>query len=218
MKNTKKVLLGGVAALALVGTSVFGTYMYLTSKTDTVTNTFTVGKVAITLDENDTDNSKTNVTNNHKSENKSDTRDIKNTYPKVVPGHTYAKDPTVWVEEGSEDSWIFVKVTNNLVATIEGKTVNAETTEVGKTINEQILAKGWVALDTQNNPGVYYKEWTTGSDVRLDVFDTFTLSKDLNTDNLSTVVNGKTIEVVAYAVQKDGLSSVTAAWNAVQNS
>ena len=43
MKNTKKVLLGGVAALALVGTSVFGTYMYLTS-TKTVENTFSVGK------------------------------------------------------------------------------------------------------------------------------------------------------------------------------
>ena len=45
-----KALLVVACALLLVAASVFGTMAYLTS-TDTVTNTFTVGKVAIKLDE-----------------------------------------------------------------------------------------------------------------------------------------------------------------------
>ena len=45
-----KALLVVACALLLVAASVFGTMAYLTS-TDTVTNTFTVGKVKITLDE-----------------------------------------------------------------------------------------------------------------------------------------------------------------------
>ena len=52
MKNSKlrKVLLLACSAVLLVCLSVGATLAYLTS-TDTVKNTFTVGKVAITLDE-----------------------------------------------------------------------------------------------------------------------------------------------------------------------
>ena len=50
MKTKSKILLLMLCAVALVAASVLGTLAYLTSQ-DTVTNTCTVGKVAITRDE-----------------------------------------------------------------------------------------------------------------------------------------------------------------------
>ena len=50
MKTRSKALLLTLCAVLLVAATIFGTMAYLTS-TDTVTNTFTVGKVNIKLDE-----------------------------------------------------------------------------------------------------------------------------------------------------------------------
>ncbi len=47
MSKTKKTVLTVLMALLLVVTSVAGTIAYLTAKSEKVTNTFTVGKVAI---------------------------------------------------------------------------------------------------------------------------------------------------------------------------
>lgn len=81
MKNAKKIVMGGVAALALVTASVMGTMAYLQSS-DSVNNTFTVGNVKITLDE-----AKTND-NGDGTEVAGAKRVKTNTY-KLMPGHTY---------------------------------------------------------------------------------------------------------------------------------
>lgn len=98
MKTKSKALLLTLCAVLLVAASVLGTMAYLTS-TDTVTNTFTVGKVEITLDETD-------VTNPNGPRVKA------NSY-KLMPGTTYTKDPTVTVKAGSEESYVRMKVTFN---------------------------------------------------------------------------------------------------------
>lgn len=98
MKTKSKALLLTLCAVLLVAASVLGTMAYLTS-TDTVTNTFTIGKVEITLDETDV----TNPTG---------PRVTANSY-KLMPGTTYTKDPTVTVKAGSEDSYVRMKVTFN---------------------------------------------------------------------------------------------------------
>ena len=54
MKKTSKALLLSLCTVLLVTASVLGTMAYLTSQ-DQVVNTFTVGNVAITLDETDVD-------------------------------------------------------------------------------------------------------------------------------------------------------------------
>ena len=82
-----KALLVVACALLLVAASVFGTMAYLTS-TDTVTNTFTVGKVNIKLDE-----AKANPDG---SLVRGAARVKANEY-KLLPGHTYNKDPMVTV-------------------------------------------------------------------------------------------------------------------------
>ena len=56
MKTKTKALILSLCAILLVVTSVFGTMAYLTSQAD-VSNTFSVGKVNITMDETDVDNS-----------------------------------------------------------------------------------------------------------------------------------------------------------------
>lgn len=98
MKTKSKALLLTLCAVLLVAASVLGTMAYLTS-TDTVTNTFTIGKVEITLDETD-------VTNPNGP------RVQANSY-KLMPGTTYTKDPTVTVKAGSEESYVRMKVTFN---------------------------------------------------------------------------------------------------------
>lgn len=186
MKSKKKVFLTVLCAVALVVASVLGTMAFLTSK-DKVNNTFTVGKVAITLDEaqvNDMGVADTTAA-----------RVKANTY-KLIPGHEYTKDPTIHVAADSEDSWIFVKVENGLSA------IEADTT-----IADQIKANGWTALEGAT--GVYYKNYTSSTAATdLAVFGAFKI-KD-NAD-VSTYSNAK-IDVYGYAIQKDGFDTVAAAW------
>ncbi len=103
MKTKSKALLLTLCAVLLVAASVLGTMAYLTS-TDTVTNTFTVGKVEIKLDEAKVNADGIPV--------EGAGRVMENSY-KLMPGTTYTKDPTVTVLKGSEDSYVRMKVTFN---------------------------------------------------------------------------------------------------------
>ena len=200
MKKSKAILMA-LCAVLLVAASVMGTLAYLTS-TDTVTNTFTVGNVAITMDELDVDDSTADAT-----------RDKANVY-KLLPGHTFTKDPTIHVASTSEDCYLFVKVVNEI------KNIEAADTETSKTsIAAQMEAKGWDVVDATNGIYVYADAEgkpaavTAGSDVV--VFDNFKISDGVNNATLATY-NSKTIVVTAYAVQKDGFESKTASeiWTA----
>lgn len=103
MKTKSKALLLTLCAVLLVAASVLGTMAYLTS-TDTVTNTFTVGKVEIKLDEAKVTADGIPV--------EGAARVTANSY-KLMPGNTYTKDPTVTVKAGSEESYVRMKVTFN---------------------------------------------------------------------------------------------------------
>lgn len=118
MKTKRKALLLSLCAVLLVVASVMGTMAYLTS-TDTVNNTFTVGKVKITLDE-----AEVNVNGEKISEKR-----VQDNEYKLMPGHTYIKDPTVTVKEGSEDSYVRLKVTFNNVSKLEAMLPSEENLE-----------------------------------------------------------------------------------------
>ena len=98
MKKFLKALAVLACAVALVVGSVAATLAYLTD-TETVTNTFTVGNVAITL----TDTTTTAVE-----------KYFTGGKYKLVPGHTYGKTATISVEDGSEACYLFVKLENGL--------------------------------------------------------------------------------------------------------
>ena len=194
MKTKSKALLMTLCAVLLVAASVLGTMAYLTSQ-DSVTNTFSIGKINITLDEAQVDadgKAQTNVAR------------VKANAYKLMPGHKYDKDPTVHVKKDSEDAYIFVKVENGISA------VEAE-----KTIAKQITTdNGWTDLPGVAN--VYYKEYTkAATKTTLNVFNNFKLADDANTtaiENGKSVYEGAQIVVTAYAVQKDGFNDVLVAW------
>lgn len=88
MKARSKALLLALCAVLLVAVSVLGTMAYLTSKTQVITNTFTVGDINIELTET-------------KPESKQ---------AKIIPGVDIEKDPKVTVKKDSEACWLFVEV------------------------------------------------------------------------------------------------------------
>lgn len=204
-----KALLVVACALLLVAASVFGTMAYLTS-TDTVTNTFTVGKVNIKLDEAKANPDGSLVANADRVE--------ANEY-KLLPGHTYNKDPMVTVLSGSEPSYVKMTVTfskaNELDAIFAPNGANL--THIFNGYN----SANWIAKgntkDAAANTRTYefwYKEavGASGNDVALDaLFDSITVPGEITAEQLGTI-EGMTITVNAYAIQADGFANADTAW------
>lgn len=206
MKKTSKALLLGLCAVLLVTASVLGTMAYLTS-TDTVTNTFTVGNVAITLDEVKVKEDGT----------EDGTERVKANEYKLLPGHRYTKDPIVHVGTNSEDCYLFVKVENG-IADIE---IQSET-ESNKQVATQMTAKGWKAVDNQTGIYVYVgtgsgaeTPLTVSKDSDVPVFENFTVDGSVTGKALANYAD-KTIKVTAYAIQADGFADKTVSeiWDA----
>ena len=186
MKKTNKILGLMVGAVALVGVSVMGTMAYL-QDTKEVTNTFTVGKVEITLDEKDVDNS-----------TQGKDRDTANSY-KLIPGTTYEKDPIVHVAAGSEECWLFVKVENE-IAGIE---------DASNTIATQMAAKGWSKV---GDTDVYAYREAVAAGANVPVFEKFKIAGTVESTALAAYEE-KTIKVTAYAVQKENFNDAATAWS-----
>lgn len=93
-KNTRnRILLTAVAALLLVTMAVGGTLAWLTDTSEQVENTFTPTTIDVSLSE-------TGATDNKKEF-------------EMVPGRTLAKDPKVTLETGSQESYVFVEITQS---------------------------------------------------------------------------------------------------------
>ena len=211
MKTRSKALLLTLCAVLLVAATIFGTMAYLTS-TDTVTNTFTVGKVNIKLDE-----AKANLDGSLVA----DADRVKANEYKLLPGHTYNKDPMVTVLSGSESSYVKMTVTfskaNELDAIFAPDGANLTR------IFNGYDASNWIAKgntkDATANTRTYefwYKEAVAApdGDVALDaLFDSITVPGTITGAQLETI-KGMTITVNAYAIQADGFADAAAAWAA----
>lgn len=176
-----------VTALALVLCfAVGGTLAWLVDKTEEVKNTFTYGDINIDLTETTTEY-------------------------KMIPGIEIAKDPTVVVKADSEACWLFVEVK-------ESKNLD--------TYIIYTMESGWTALGDAY-PGVYYREVAASEeDQTFDVIGnngvdgtgTFVPDKVLVKDSVTKEMltaeefTAPTLTFTAYAVQKEGFTSATAAW------
>lgn len=217
MKNSKlrKVLLLACSAVLLVCLSVGATLAYLTSTTENVVNTFTVGKVAIDLDETDVTPEGVKDT---------DTRVKANEY-KLMPGHTYLKDPTVTVKANSEACYIRAFVTISKSAAFD----NLFSDHVG-----DFTISDWVTLNTdwtykgnvENDNGTRtYEVWYKNGDVQpavtadtkiASIFSEIKVPGVLTNAEINTIENAQ-ITVVAQAIQADGFvgnGDAAAAWAA----
>lgn len=205
----KRTLLIMSVAVALVcALAVGATLAYLTSLTGQVRNTFTVGNVTITLDEADVDAyGETGVDANGNPIPVGDLpRVLENEY-KLIPGHTYTKDPTIHVDGNSEDCYLFVKVVNGL-ASYEATT---------NTIATQMTANGWSLVNGQTD--VYCYNAVATAEQNVPVFGSFTLDGNANFSGFTPdpedgTIPSLNIEITAYAVQRDGFDTAANAWTA----
>lgn len=209
MKTKSKALLLTLCAVLLVTASVLGTMAFLTSD-DEVVNTFSVGSVAIKLDEAKANADGTLVEGAER---------VKANSYKLLPGHTYNKDPMVTVLNGSEPSYIKMTVTFSKANELDA--IFAPTGADMTSIFDGYDATCWIAKgntkDTATNTRTYefwYKETVAApnGDVALDaLFDKIIVPGFITNEQLATI-EGMTITVNACAIQADGFANAEAAW------
>ena len=220
----RKALLLLVCALLIAAASVFGTLAYLTDD-DSVQNTFTVGSVALQLDEADVNPDGSYVTDH-------DSRVKENEYH-LLPGHTYIKDPTVTVVAKSEASYVRMLVTVNKINQLKRALPNSGETAkyyaADDTFLLQMLCGGWdpatwvyesYTQSADGTTGTYefrYKDVVEKSDsntVLPDLFTTITVPGEIDNTHLAYLKEVQ-INVAAHAIQADGFeNNVDGAWAA----
>ena len=128
------IVLGSlVAVVAIVAASVYGTVAYLTASSK-VSNVFTVGNVYIEMYES-------KVTSDGKIDTVATPAGTKknsdgNSYH-LVPGNSYDKDPTVYVQANSEAAYLFLLVRNDI------RNIEVKDDTNKPTMKAQMEANGW---------------------------------------------------------------------------
>lgn len=166
----KKVLIAGLAFAMVSAISIGGTMAYLTDK-EQVKNTFTVGNVAIALEEESWDE----TIDHH-----------------IVPGTEFDKDPSV-KNIGLEDAWIAVKIDmpNELKSLVES----------GKVVFDKLNDDGKWEQDSTDSYIYYYKTAAASDESTSDIFKKVLFSEDLTSEELAVLKSETNITVKAAAVQ-----------------
>lgn len=187
MKKTLRKILPVLALVLVVAVaSVGGTIAWLTATSDTVTNTFTVGDINIELTE-----TKGTLKENGEREFK------------IVPGATVEKDPKAIVKSGSENCYLYVKITNNLL-------IN---NEIVATYNINETSADWILVGESENTKLYrYKEIinTSNADVEKSVFTKVTYNGEKITKANINDLKDKKIVLQAYAHQSENTTQTVA--------
>ena len=236
-KTLVKALAMSAIAIALVVASVLGTMAYFTASS-AVSNVFTVGNVGIQMFESKvtpdgfldgtpmSEKALQAGVNYHFNylRDKMKTADT-NSY-KLVPGKTYIKDPTIYVNANSEKSYLFLKVRNDLLTIEDGYTAPAGTqnaTFAASTMRAQLEANGWKFHHENSTTGVRvyvlcYKEGEkdgvaagtpklVGGSAQQEAYDTFyTFTLATNSEEALNRFGGARVDLVAYAIQADGFT------------
>lgn len=191
-----------LAVTLLVGSAIGGTLAWLTSKSDSLVNTFTIGNVKIELTE------------------KAGGKDHKF---KVTPGVPVAKDPKVSVDKESEDCWVFVEVEKQGIQWVNG--------DLSYTIREgwSELLPGVYYREVKNadpTKEFYVLAGPTNEDTNLTEEQEKELANGMvrvDEDITSLDANTK-LTFTAYAIQQEGFNdseksdseNAAAAWKAIE--
>lgn len=197
----KKTLTVALAFVLVIAMSVAGTFAYLTSQ-DTVTNTFTVGKLF------DGENGGMMLKEHEVTQDKDGTYVMPdgaavvdgNTYENVLPGSTNDKDPFVQIT-GMTDN-----VTAYLFVTVS-KDDNVDFT---------VDSTNWTETELKAKDGGTVYVYKNGATVDKTVTDPIYIIKD-NVITINDVAADTEIADVvfnAYLCQTAGFTSAEAAWNA----
>lgn len=235
MKTRSKALLLSLCAVLLVAASVLGTMAYLTDS-ETVTNTFTVGQVHLTLDEAKVnpmgqpldENGKAPGEEGYNSDKlaprwKPTTEDSEQEYH-LLPGHSYTKDPTVTVVAGSEESYVRMMVTVSftkeltdaqLATSLDGIFLGYDDTKWERIEKEVSADRKTITYEYRYYTTVDGKD-SEGKDAAQKLESLFTTIKvpDEYTNEQIAFLGGMNITVEAHAIQADGFANADKAWEA----
>ena len=182
-----KVFVLLLAVMLLLGCTVGGTVAYLMNKSATVINTFSTSNIQIELKET-----------------------TGNDY-KLVPGKTYAKDPTVTVLGTTDvDCYLFVKIEEKDWSDFLQYAVNDSGWEYISNAN------GIVILGRAVGVGDAVKSW------KLLVGETgypdgcIKVSSNLTLAEMADAAKAE-LSFTAYAIQQEGFASAADAWAVAQN-
>lgn len=217
MKKMRKILGVTLSAAALMAASVFGTMAYLTD-TEAVTNTFTVGKVQITLDETNVDGKDAGG-----NDNSNVARDIANKYH-LIPGHEYTKDPTVTVGAGSEESYVRMMVEVNFEQALTDAQLATSLDGIFLGYDASKWAREDKTVSNDMKTITYeYRYYTTVDGKNADneavaqplepLFTSIAVPGTFDNDDIA-FLGGMNISVEAHAIQAAGFEDSKAAWGA----
>lgn len=200
----KKKITAIFLCVALVAIAIVGASLAYFTDSKTAENTFTMGNVAITLDETDV----TNPTGD---------RVTSNDYLNVRPGVPVTKDPIVRNAEGSNDAWIRAKVeVKGWVDTCQLATGYTTGMDMKATLNLLIdaLGEGWSVVDADVNGKdvtfvLMYANKLAPKDSTTAMFNEVTVPAGIEKGGSFGPIN-----ITAQAIQADGLADWTTAFNA----
>ncbi len=208
MMNSKirRALLLACCAVLLVCMSVGATLAYLTSK-DSVTNTFTVGKVAITLDEAPVDANGQEIDGD---------RVKANTYH-LLPSKTYDKDPTIHIDDASEEAYLRIEVSFNKASATD-KILPMADLAAAANVFKGLDASKWTIVDNTvaNDVRTYvlqYNEKISGKTADIVIFTNVVVPSNLTNDQIAELA-GVEMTIVAKAIQSEGFESAAEAFAA----
>ena len=213
-----KSMLLVAAAIVLVIASVLGTMAYLTS-TSAVSNVFTVGEVKLQMFE--TKVKPDGTPDEIVAPGGMKTADT-NSYH-LIPGTTYTKDPTIYVDGSSVPSYLFVRVRNDIKAL---EYDDAHDDPDRPTIVEQMRELGWLEIERAATnvdavfvyvgepvaAGVTLEDFVnsgkkvpsvggSGSREDYDVFHEFSIRSGTDVSGMLPAYGGARVAIVAYAIQ-----------------
>ena len=192
----KKKILALCLVVVLAVTAVTGvTLAYFTDTTEVVENTFTMGKVKIELDEAKVDEDGKEI------EPEKRVKENDYTTTNMVPGHIFDKDPTIHVEAGSEESYIFLDMTINKYSSLFW--VMAADASEDETINFTIFNdEGELKSEFKNTNGVFsttefLKALIADKDARIAIINKWFNGIDHPAWEICDIFVGKAVDDVA---------------------
>ena len=214
-----KTLLIVLTMVLIAAVSVMGTLAYLTAE-DTTVNTFTVGQVALTVDETKVDTDGNPILDGEGNEQRIPDG---NEYH-LLPGMKYRKDPTVTVGANSEEAYVrmILKVHNAsaVQALIDKYQLGDFSGLIEGWDSAKWLYEGFV-MDTENNAISfefrYFEPVETGEDpLSLEpLFEKIVVPAFANGEELLKLQEGGfKMEITGHGIQTAGFENEDAAWAA----
>ena len=224
-----KIMLSVVSGLLVAAVAVGGTLAYLSDKSNQVENTFTIGAGyddnALTLDETKVTPDAALPTAPAVEADKRVGTD--QSYPDLLPGSEFAKDPTFHLKAGSTDSYIIAKVTKAQEAKAVGyifkdaakttgfdanwkKVANINGTIIGGDVADDTSLNGYYLFVDDTQAGKIVK----GGENTEAIFTYVQLDSNIANGALEAADNQKTT-VIGVAVQATNNTAANAVSEAV---